>query len=148
MSLKIKVDVSIAMLAALSAIACIFLPVVGFAQSNVVRDAAREQPESSNMSLVGSNDLQSRSAYQPTIHKQGDRWIAYIGHLGGSALNPLTGKMENNGTSIVDVTDPAHPKYLAHLPGEAPTPGKPEAGGAQMTRVCDGKILPHADKSK
>src|SRR5580698_8542420 len=41
-------------------------------------------PEASNMRLVGSNDLQARSAYQPTIHHQGDRWIAYIGHHGGT----------------------------------------------------------------
>jgi len=41
-------------------------------------------PESSNMRLVGYNDLQARSAYQPTIHHQGDRWIAYIGHHGGT----------------------------------------------------------------
>ncbi|MGH6738360.1 MAG: hypothetical protein ACREDY_04895, partial [Bradyrhizobium sp.] len=36
-------------------------------------------PESSNMKLVGYSDLQARSAYQPTIHHQGDRYIAYIG---------------------------------------------------------------------
>src|SRR5450759_4762065 len=80
-------------------------------------------PEASNMKLVGSNDLQARSAYQPTIHHQGDRWIAYIGHHGGTdavpdPVNPMTGKAEPNGTSIVDVTDPAHPKYLRHIPGQ------------------------------
>src|SRR4051812_48894570 len=32
-------------------------------------------PEASNMKLVGADDLQARSAYQPTIHHQGDRWI-------------------------------------------------------------------------
>ena len=37
-------------------------------------------PESMNMRLVGYNDLQGRSAYQPTIHHQGNRYIAYIGH--------------------------------------------------------------------
>ena len=45
-------------------------------------------PEASNMKLVGTNDLQARSAYQPTIHHQGDRWIAYIGHHGGTDDNP------------------------------------------------------------
>ena len=80
--------------------------------------AAQKVPRASNMELVGYNDLQARSAYQPVIQKQGERWIAYIGHHGGEALNPLTGKMEPNGTSIVDVTDPKHPKYLVHLPGE------------------------------
>jgi hypothetical protein len=104
-------------------------------------------PESLNMKLVGSSDLQARSAYQPTIHHQGDRWIAYIGHHGGTdetpnPINPLTERAEPNGTSIVDVTDPAKPKYLAHIPG---LEGKYEGGGAQMVRVCDGKTLPKAD---
>ena len=43
-----------------------------------------DPPEALNMRLVGMNDLQARSAYQPTIHQQGDRWIAYIGHHGGT----------------------------------------------------------------
>src|SRR5689334_25052671 len=102
-----------------------------------------DPPEASNMRLVGMSDLQARSAYQPTIHKQGDRYIAYIGHHGGTPeipkpINPMTGQAEFNGTSIVDVTDPARPKYLVHLPGQQ---GNFEAGGAQMTRVCDGKSL-------
>src|SRR4029079_13758402 len=96
--------------------------------------AAQQKAENSNMELVGYNDLQGRSAYQPTIHKQGDRWIAYVGHHGGSQLNPLTGKQEFNGTSLVDVTDPKQPKYLAHIPGEPPTGGPGESGGAQMVR--------------
>ena len=101
------------------------------------------------MRLVGMNDLQARSAYQPTIHKQGDRYIAYIGHHGGTPevpkpLNPLTGQAEFNGTSIVDVTDPSKPKYLFHIPGQE---GNFEAGGAQMTRVCDGSALPKGDRN-
>src|SRR5271156_2073183 len=82
---------------------------------------AQETARASNMDLVGYNDLQARSAYQPVIQKQGNRWIAYIGHHGGEALNPMTGKMEPNGTSIVDVTDPKHPNYLVHIPGETKT---------------------------
>jgi hypothetical protein len=106
-------------------------------------------PEASNMRLVGWSDLQARSAYQPTIHQQGNRWIAYIGHHGGTddiptPVNPMTGKAEPNGTSIVDVSDPANPKYLRHLPG---LPGTYEAGGAQMVRLCDGAQLPRADRS-
>src|SRR5438105_11976130 len=93
---------------------------------------AQDKPEASNMRLVGYNDLQGRSAYQPWIHHQGDRWIAYIGHHGGvpaaeKPVNPLTGQPEFNGTSITDVTDPA--------------------GGAQMVRVCDGKSLAKRDPS-
>jgi len=99
------------------------------------------------MRLVGYNDLQARSAYQPTIHKQGDRYIAYIGHHGGTdaipaPVNPQTGQNEFNGTSIIDVTDPANPKYLKHLPG---LKGNYEDGGGQMVRICDGKSLPKGD---
>ena len=43
-----------------------------------------EPAEGNNIRLVGFNDLQARSAYQPTIHKQGDRYIAYVGHHGAS----------------------------------------------------------------
>src|SRR5215813_10700095 len=103
-----------------------------------IAEAAQQKPEKSNMDLVGYNDLQGRSAYQPTIHKQGDRWIAYIGHHGGTQLNPLTGKPENNGTSIVDVTDPRQPKYVAHIPGEPPTPGRGEGRGGPKCSGCGG----------
>ncbi len=102
-------------------------------------------PEARNMRLMGSQDLQARSAYQPTVHRQGDRWILYVGHHGGNRadpkpLNPLTGEREFNGTSILDVTDPANPRYLTHIPGEE---GLDEEGGAQMVRVCDGRGLRH-----
>src|SRR2546427_4602362 len=107
---------------------------------------AQQRAEKSNMELVGSNDLQARSSYQPVIHKQGNRWIAYVGHHGGMALNPLTGKQEPNGTSIIDVTEPKQPKSLAHIQGEPGGAG--EAGGAQMVRLCDGSDLPRADKNK
>jgi hypothetical protein len=109
---------------------------------------AQQRAERNNMDLVGYSDLQARSAYQPTIHKQGERWIAYVGHHGGSQLNPLTGQVEPNGTSIVDVTNPRQPKYLAHIPGEPVKPVPGESGGAQMTRVCDGSVLPRADKGR
>jgi hypothetical protein len=111
--------------------------------------SAQSQPDAKDMALSGYNDLQARSAYQPTLHQQSGRWIAYIGHHGGTReipkpLNALTGAQEFNGTSLVDVTDPRKPKYLAHIPGEE---GLAEQGGAQMVRVCDGKALPKGDPS-
>ena len=107
--------------------------------------AAPQPAEQRDMSLVGQDDLQARSAYQPVIQRQGNRWIAYVGHHGGQRLNPLTGQMELNGTSIVDVTDPSQPRYLHHIPGAA---GEAEAGGAAMVRVCEGKTLPKGDPAK
>jgi hypothetical protein len=108
---------------------------------------AQQGSRQSNMQLAGYNDLQGRSAYQPVIQKQGNRWIAYVGHHAGAQLNPLTGMSEPNGTSIVDVTDPAKPRYLAHIPGKS-AGAAGEGGGAQMVRVCSGGDLPRADKSK
>ena len=43
------------------------------------------------------------------------------------------------------MTNPAQPKYLAHIPG---LQGHYEEGGAQMVRVCDGRTLPRGDASK
>lgn len=106
---------------------------------------AQKTEAASNMKLVGYSDLQGRTAYQPTIAHQGNRWIAYVGHHGDYRMNPMTHQMENNGTSILDVTDPKHPQYLTHIPGQE---GKAEAGGAQMVRICPGSSLPKADKSK
>src|SRR5580698_6858709 len=117
------------------------------AQQLIPPSDSQKKPRASNMTLVGYNDLQARSAYQPVVEKQGTRWIAYIGHHGGEALNPQTGKMEPNGTSIVDVTDPKKPKYLVHIPGE-PKEKTGEFGGASMVRVCAGDQLPRGVKGK
>ena len=132
------------------------LRAVLFASAIMIAPAVAQQapkvgdpPEASNMRLVGMNDLQARSAYQPIIHRQADRLIAYVGHHGGTRdvpkpINPINNQPEFNGTSIIDVTDPKNPKYLFHIPGQE---GLGESGGAQMARVCDGKALPKGDAS-
>src|SRR5207249_11516312 len=106
---------------------------------------AQHAASASNMTLLGHHDLQGRSAYQPVIHEQNGRWIAYVGHHGGRAVNLLTGRAEDSGTSIVDVTDPRKPRYLAHIPGG---PGQAETGRAHTARVLSGKDLPKADQFK
>src|SRR5258708_16215172 len=83
--------------------------------------------ERHDMELVGSHDLQGRSAYQPLVHKQGDRWIAYIGHHGGRSRNPLSGAEGQKGTSILDATDPKSPRSLPHVTRQ---PGQDEPGAA------------------
>jgi hypothetical protein len=111
------------------------------AQEN--HDGDADEGASRNMELVGFNDLQARSTYQPTLHKQGGRYYIYAGHhaytgpgensapAGTPPLPKVNG--EENGTSIVDVTNPRHPKYVIHVPVPNGT-----GGGAQMVRVCDG----------
>ena len=98
--------------------------------------------ETFNTRLVGMHDLQARSAYQPLPVRQGTRRILYVGHHAGDRLNPLTGAVEPNGTSVVDVTAPEAPVYLAHIP----TTGG--ASGAQMVQVCGGDELPGADAGR
>src|SRR5438270_10449211 len=129
-------------------------PFVAFVALAVASTAVAQQritvDEASNMALVGRHDLQARSAYQPIIKEQNGRWILYVGHHGGTEkapqpVNSLTGAPEFNGTSVLDVTDPRAPRYLAHIPGEE---GSGENGGAQMVRVCSGAELPKGDRGK
>ena len=77
---------------------------------------------SANVRLVGYNDLQGRTALVTTTKSDpaNGNWV-YIGHHDSfrdekPLLNPITGKMEFNGTSILDITDPAKPQYVWHIP--------------------------------
>lgn len=119
--------------------AALAMPLAGWAQGST------GPVDRHNMRAVGYNDLQARSAYQPTIQNQGGRWIAYVGHHGGESLNPLTGQVEPNGVSIIDVTNVANPRYLHHIAGAG---GAGEAGGRQMTRICSGDVLPNGESGK
>ncbi|HYY24353.1 MAG TPA: hypothetical protein VE689_02600 [Candidatus Udaeobacter sp.] len=123
------------------------LTVVAFIALLTLNISSALTAESLNMELVGTNDLQARSTYQPVVQRQGNKWILYAGHhaLGTNpvtgaplpSFNPLTQRNEPNGTSIVDVTNPATPVYLAHIPV-----GVTGNGGSQMNRVCPGFSLP------
>ena len=106
-------------------------------------DANAGMPESHNMQLVGYNDLQGRAAYHPIPHRYGDRMIFFVGHHAGEQMNPMTGELEKNGMSVLDVTDPAHPVYLKHV-----LPTGDEASGTQHVQVCDGSELPNGDPNK
>jgi len=92
-----------------------------------------------NTELVGYDTLDGRSTYQPLVVHQGDRYIAYMGHHATVGIDRLNGLVEPSGTSILDVTNPAHPIYLFHIPG--PT-GSIDAAGSQMVHVCGGDMLP------
>src|SRR5262249_48750840 len=86
-----------------------------------------------NMARIGHADLQGRPSYEPTAIQQGNRFILYVGHHQGNFFNPLTQAVEPDGTSIVDVANPANPRQLFHIPGPP--------GGNQdnsMVRVCPG----------
>lgn len=111
--------------------------------------AIKQSGEQRNMRLVGHTDLQFRGAYQPNVIAYPDgRTIAFAGlhsgqNLPGPLPNPLNGnKPEDNGTMIVDITNPAHPVDLFHIP--VPVTG----GQAQMARLCLGSDLPRGIPGK
>ena len=77
-----------------------------------------------NVRLLGHNDLQGRTALM-VLAKSGPangNWV-YVGHHesfrdGQPLLNPITGDMEFNGTSILEISDPANPRLVWHIPNE------------------------------
>lgn len=136
--------------AAILGVGCaLFLPATGCERGGSAPAAtttvpvATQHASSVDLRLVGRDDLQARSAYQPIVHAYGERRILFVGHHAGEALNPATGNIERNGLSIVDVTNPSTPRYLAHVP-----PTGDVASGTQHVQVCDGSALPAADAAK
>ncbi|MBI4265823.1 MAG: hypothetical protein HY657_15720 [Acidobacteria bacterium] len=88
--------------------------------------AADPRAESAaNVRLVGHHDLQGRESLVVTTLSDpaNGSWV-YVGHHesywdGKPKLNPITGREEWNGTSILDVDDPASPRLVWHIPNEA-----------------------------
>jgi hypothetical protein len=106
-------------------------------------DDVRTAQSEWNTELLGYDSLDGRSTYQPLVVRQRDRYIAYMAHHAGCAINRLNRADEVNGTSIIDVTDPRHPVYLHHIVGfPASCTGNLDAAGNQMVHVCSGDDLP------
>jgi hypothetical protein len=87
--------------------------------------SADERAEAaSNVRLVGHDDLQGRESLVVTTlaDPANGSWV-YVGHHESywddkPKRNPITGRDEWNGTSIVNVDDPARPRYVWHIPNE------------------------------
>jgi hypothetical protein len=94
-----------------------------------------------NMKVVGFNDNQGRpSSDDGWIENQNGRYIVYMTSTGGSMFNPMTGKTDNSGTSLIDATDPRHPVYLTNVATQT-------TGGASHVAVCGGNTLPGGQKN-
>ncbi len=116
--------------------------------------AISQSGEATNMIRLGHTDLQGRPTYQPNVIRYPDgRTILFVGQHGGvpdgrvtncpanTLPNPLKAgsPCENNGTMIIDVTDPRNPVEQSLIP--APTLGN-SVGQSQMVRMCLGSQLP------
>ena len=80
--------------------------------------------DAANVRLVGYSHMQGRHALQVTTRSDAanGNWV-YVGNVGSGQgsdglFNPITKKTEFNGTSILEISDPAHPKYVWHIPNE------------------------------
>ena len=98
--------------------ACLVPASLGGFVSTVLAD------EASNVRLVGYHDLQGRQALQVTTRSDSanGNWV-YIGHVPNTrtrnaTLNPITGRNEWNGTSLLDISDPSIPELVWHIPND------------------------------
>lgn len=120
--------------------------------------AVSQSGESQNMMRIGHTDLQGRPTYQPNVIQYPDgRWMLFVGQHSGAPdgrvtncpatqqYHPLENPLEagspceNNGTMIIDVSDPKNPVELSLIP--APVVGN-QVGQSQMVRMCLGDVLP------
>lgn len=116
---KGRMFVGIAIAALAPALAVTLLRGQGRAAADPLSDGAQ------NVRLVGFNDLQGRESLVVTTKSDpaNGSWV-YVGHHESywddkPKLNPITGKLEWNGTSILDIGDPSKPKLVWHIPNEA-----------------------------
>jgi len=80
-----------------------------------------------NIELVGYNDLESRPAFKMAMQVVDDRWYVYTGHF----WSP--------GWSIVDVTDPAKPECVKHIPG-------PDNTETNQVQVAEGIMVTNLER--
>ena len=64
---------------------------------------------SRHMQAIGYCDLEGRPAFKLALHKAGERWYLY------------TATFWHPGLNIVEVTDPANPRFVRFIPGPANT---------------------------
>jgi hypothetical protein len=126
---------------------------IALALTAIGAQAASQSGEAMNMIRLGHTDLQGRPAYQPNVIQYPDgRTILFVGMHNGVPVpvpacpqflpNPLKGNAcENNGTMIIDVTDPRNPVETALIPS-------PAGGQTQSERMCLGSQLPHGTPGK
>lgn len=65
----------------------------------------RSEPLLKNLELVGFHDLCDKPGFQMGLHKSGDRYYLY------------TATFRSNGFHVLEVTDPAHPRYANWVEG-------------------------------
>ena len=118
------VIVALATTTGVALIACRATP-AGESSAAASASADSRAEDAQNVRLVGYHDLQGRESLVVTTLSDAANgsWV-YVGHHesywdGKPKMNPITGKEEWNGTSILNVDDPANPKLVWHIPNDS-----------------------------
>jgi hypothetical protein len=80
-----------------------------------------------NVEAIGYCDLEGRPGFKLALHKAGDRWYLY------------TAKFWHPGFSIVEVTDPANPRFVRFVEGPSNT-------WTLQVQIADGKMITSQEK--
>ena len=75
-----------------------------------------------NTEVLGYHDLNGKPAFKLAMQELNSRWYLYLAHLW------------HQGWSILDVTDPTSPQFVAFLPG-------PENTWTIQIQVADGRMI-------
>ena len=75
-----------------------------------------------NMRAIGYTDLDGRPAFKMALHQAGERWYLY------------TATFWHPGLNIVEVTDPANPRFVRFIPGPANT-------WTLQVQIAEGKMV-------
>lgn len=75
-----------------------------------------------NLDAVGYHDLNGKPAFKLAMQEVNNHWYLYLAHLW------------HRGWSVLDVTDPAAPRYCTYIPG-------PENSWTIQIQVADGKMI-------
>ena len=77
---------------------------------------------SENFEAVGYFDMEGRPGFKMALHKAGDRWYMYVA------------KFWCSGWSIVEVTDPAKPRFVRYIPG-------PDNTWTLQVQIAEGRMI-------
>lgn len=85
------------------------------------------RPWAKNVEAIGYLSLEDRPAFKMALHRAGDRWYFYCAHLWVS------------GWSIVEVTDPARPRFVRFIEG-------PPNTWTLQIQIADGLMITSMEK--
>jgi hypothetical protein len=116
-----------ALVVAVSVGLCLFAGTLWLGARSYEQPGSSRQSFAQNFGLVAYHDLDGRPAFKLALQVVSGRWYLYATHFW------------DRGWSVLDVTEPAAPKFLAFVPGPANT-------ATLQIQVADGLMLTSLEK--